>query len=107
MIRIIEIINFDRLAKVCFKFSIINKIKKNRFQLYNMEPENNCVFYKAEVTNTDGIPCSRIEKCASKVLWRKVKESIEDVLNSITLQDILNDYNTVNNYKGVEIPRQE
>ncbi|MGN0145295.1 MAG: RrF2 family transcriptional regulator [Clostridium sp.] len=51
---------------------------------------------------TDGIPCSRIEKCASKVLWKKVKKSIEDVLNSITLQDILNDYNKIN-YKGIEI----
>ena len=41
---------------------------------------------------TDGILCSRAANCATKVLWEKVKDSIEGVLNSITLQDILDDY---------------
>ena len=33
-----------------------------------------------------------IEACPTRLLWKKIKESIEEVTHSITLQDMVNDY---------------
>lgn len=40
----------------------------------------------------DGVECNNIECCATRMLWKKIKTSIDDVMESITLQDIVNDY---------------
>lgn len=40
----------------------------------------------------DGVECDNVESCATKMVWEKIKKSIDDVMNSITLQDIINDY---------------
>ena len=46
-----------------------------------------------EITDyIDEITHSRSSDYITKVLWEKVKASIENVLNSITLQDMLNEY---------------
>ncbi len=37
--------------------------------------------------------CVNSDKCVTKVVWEKVKKGIEDVINSINLQDMINDYN--------------
>ncbi|WP_066873102.1 RrF2 family transcriptional regulator [Clostridium mediterraneense] len=39
--------------------------------------------------------CNNIDACATRVLWKKIKTSIDDVLGSVTLQDIVNDYNNM------------
>ena len=37
--------------------------------------------------------CTNIECCATRLLWAKLKESIDNVTKSITLQDMVDDYN--------------
>lgn len=36
--------------------------------------------------------CSRLGYCATRLLWIKIHDSVNQVINSITLQDMLNDY---------------
>lgn len=43
----------------------------------------------------DGFKCDSEECCATKYVWEKIKKSIDDVMNSITLQDIVDDYNEI------------
>ena len=31
--------------------------------------------------------------CVTKIVWEKMKKGIEDVIDSITLKDMINDYN--------------
>lgn len=40
----------------------------------------------------DGTGCEGQSDCTTRALWAKVKKSIDDVLNSITLQNIIDDY---------------
>lgn len=44
----------------------------------------------------DGTTCSGSSDCITKVLWDRIRKNIENLLNSITLQDILNDYEKFN-----------
>ncbi|RDY24785.1 Rrf2 family transcriptional regulator [Romboutsia maritimum] len=37
--------------------------------------------------------CENSNVCVTKIVWEKMKKGIEDVINSITLQDMINDYN--------------
>ena len=37
--------------------------------------------------------CENSNKCITKVVWERMKKGIEDVINSITLQDMIDDYN--------------
>ena len=40
--------------------------------------------------------CDNIDCCATRTVWRRIKDSIDDVMGSITLQDIVNDYHKNN-----------
>jgi Rrf2 family transcriptional regulator, cysteine metabolism repressor len=40
--------------------------------------------------------CNNIDCCATRLLWAKIKNSIDSVTKSTTLQDILDDYNNMN-----------
>lgn len=40
--------------------------------------------------------CTNIDCCATRLLWEKIKNSIDDVLKSTTLQDMVNDYYKMN-----------
>ena len=52
----------------------------------------------------DGIGCASENDCTTKAVWAKVKKSIDDVLNSITLQDIVDDYEKAKEKKnGIQI----
>jgi Rrf2 family transcriptional regulator, cysteine metabolism repressor len=52
----------------------------------------------------DGIGCASEHDCTTKALWAKIKKSIDDVLNSITLQDIVDDYEKTKEKKnGIQI----
>ncbi|SHI66396.1 transcriptional regulator, BadM/Rrf2 family [Clostridium amylolyticum] len=44
----------------------------------------------------DGVPCTNVDCCATRLLWKKIKDSIDDVMQSVTLQDIIDDYNRLN-----------
>lgn len=37
--------------------------------------------------------CENSSICVTKVVWEKMKKGIDEVVNSITLQDMINDYN--------------
>lgn len=37
--------------------------------------------------------CENSNICVTKVVWEKIKKGIEDVVESITLQDMINDFN--------------
>lgn len=39
--------------------------------------------------------CSNIECCATRPFWARIKESIDSVLESTTLQDLVDDYNSL------------
>ncbi len=43
----------------------------------------------------DGSSCNNIDCCATRILWKKIKDSIDSVMESITLQDIVNDYEII------------
>ena len=45
----------------------------------------------------EGTTCNNGNCCATRLLWQKIKTSIEDVTTSVTLKDIVNDYNEINN----------
>lgn len=39
--------------------------------------------------------CSNIDCCATRLLWVRIKESIDNVMQSTTLKDMLDDYNNM------------
>ena len=41
----------------------------------------------------DDYICKNSSKCITKVVWERIKKGIEEVINSITLQDMIDDYN--------------
>ena len=41
----------------------------------------------------EGTECDKTDYCATRLLWEKIKNSIDEVMESITLQDIVDDYN--------------
>lgn len=43
----------------------------------------------------DGVECNNVDCCATRLLWEKIKNSIDEVMESITLQDIANDYDLI------------
>ena len=43
----------------------------------------------------DGVSCDNLDCCATRLLWAKIKNSIDDVMKSVTLQDIVNDYERI------------
>lgn len=40
--------------------------------------------------------CSRADYCVTRIIWEKIRDSINSVVDSITLQDMLNDYLKLN-----------
>lgn len=50
-----------------------------------------------EISNClDEKNCNNVDCCATRLLWAKIKNSIDSVTKSTTLQDILDDYNNMN-----------
>jgi Rrf2 family protein len=43
----------------------------------------------------EGVSCDNIDCCATRLLWTKIKNSIDEVMENITLQDIVDDYNRI------------
>ena len=43
----------------------------------------------------EGVSCDNIDCCATRLLWTKIKNSIDEVMEGITLQDIVDDYNNI------------
>jgi len=52
----------------------------------------------------EGVHCDNLDSCATKLLWEKIKNSIDEVLNSVTLQDIVNDAEAIkNNNRSIKL----
>ncbi|MBU5487812.1 Rrf2 family transcriptional regulator [Clostridium sp. MSJ-8] len=47
----------------------------------------------------EGENCDNERYCATRLLWEKIRDSIENVMNGITLQDIVDDYNKMNSVR--------
>lgn len=45
--------------------------------------------------------CSREDRCVTKLVWMKMKDSIDEVIDSITLQDMVDDENKLNRKEQV------
>jgi len=41
--------------------------------------------------------CINVDCCATRLLWVRIKDSIDSVMQSTTLQDMLDDYNNMKN----------
>ncbi len=44
------------------------------------------------VMNDEESDCSRADQCITKTIWEKIKYSIDNVIDSITLQNMVDDY---------------
>lgn len=40
--------------------------------------------------------CENAECCVTRVIWKKIQDSISEVIDSITLQDMVDDYHKLN-----------
>lgn len=47
----------------------------------------------------DEMNCSNVNYCATRLLWIKISSSVNDVINSVTLLDMVNDYYEINKMK--------
>lgn len=48
------------------------------------------------VVKEEEIINNKIERCIKKNLWDKIDEQVFDIINNITLEDLINDYNKGN-----------
>lgn len=70
----------------------------------NRAPEDITIYDIIEVlegpveisTCLDEDKCTNIDCCATRIVWKKIKNSIDEVTKSITLRDIVNDYHRMN-----------
>ncbi|MBE6064162.1 RrF2 family transcriptional regulator [Clostridium cochlearium] len=44
--------------------------------------------------------CENMDSCSTRLLWMRIKESIENVTKTTTLQDMVDDYYKLNRCKG-------
>lgn len=51
----------------------------------------------------EGAICHNVDCCATRLLWQKIKTSIEEVTNSVTLKDIVDDYNEMKENNTLKI----
>lgn len=44
------------------------------------------------VVETDPVRCNRSEKCVTKLIWEKIRDTVNDVVDSITLADLVEEH---------------
>lgn len=49
------------------------------------------------VLEEDPLKCANSKRCATKSIWLKLRDSVNEVVDSISLQDLVNDYNEAEN----------
>lgn len=40
--------------------------------------------------------CDNLDRCATRVLWVKIRDAIDNIFSSVTLQDIIDEHNKLN-----------
>ena len=88
------------------KANIINSIRGAQGgYVLSKAPENITIYEIMEVLEgpveisdclDEGVSCSNTDCCATRLLWSKIKNSIDDVTKSTTLKDIVDDYYNMN-----------
>lgn len=53
----------------------------------------------SECISDEEMNCSKANYCATRLLWLKISDSVNDVINSVTLQDMVNDYYEIQDKK--------
>ncbi len=53
------------------------------------------------VLDKEEFECINADNCATRLLWEKISESINTVIDGITLQDMVNDFNKLNPNKNI------
>ncbi|RKD27925.1 transcriptional regulator, BadM/Rrf2 family [Caminicella sporogenes DSM 14501] len=48
------------------------------------------------VIEDDNNDCSKADYCVTRIIWEKIKVSIDEVIDSITLQNMVDDYKKIN-----------
>lgn len=51
-----------------------------------------------ECVEPDAPPCAREDNCVTRILWNKLNEAISSVVDTTTLEDLLNWQNQANDY---------
>lgn len=51
----------------------------------------------AECVTGDDADCDKSDFCVTKTVWQKIKNSIDDVIDNVTLHDMVKDHNTHDN----------
>lgn len=49
----------------------------------------------SECIEDEDSSCSRSSYCATRLLWIKISDSVNNVINSVNLQDMVNDYHKI------------
>jgi len=47
------------------------------------------------VAEDDPACCDKADSCVTRIIWEKIRKSIDDVIDSITLQDMIDDYEKI------------
>lgn len=52
------------------------------------------------VVENDPIKCDRSDICVTKLIWEKIRDSVNDIVDSITLGDLVEEYKKSNSVDG-------
>jgi Rrf2 family protein len=94
----------EQLFSPLRKANLINSVRGAQGgYVLSKSPQDITVFEIMEVlegpieisTCLDDKSCNNVDCCATRLLWAKIKNSIDSVTQSTTLQDILDDYNNM------------
>lgn len=48
------------------------------------------------VMEGSSVKCNKEDHCVTRIIWEKIRDSIDQVVDSITLADMVNEYNRIN-----------
>ncbi|NLC42647.1 MAG: Rrf2 family transcriptional regulator [Clostridiales bacterium] len=51
------------------------------------------------VAENNKVECEKLDYCVTRPIWEKIRISVDNVIDSITLQDMVDDYNSQTNDK--------
>ncbi|WP_346912667.1 Rrf2 family transcriptional regulator [Clostridium sp.] len=102
----------EQLFSVLRKAELIKSIRgANGGYILAKDPKEITVYQILDVlegpieisTCLDSDGCNNIDCCATRIVWKKIKDSIDSVTMAITLQDIVDDYSNILKIKGVDL----
>ncbi|WP_010250165.1 RrF2 family transcriptional regulator [Acetivibrio cellulolyticus] len=52
------------------------------------------------VVEDDPIKCTKSDQCVTRIIWEKIRDKVNEVVDSITLYDLIEEYTKNNESKG-------